>query len=263
MYYREEYLARLLWESGCEVVADMSYGHRPAAILDGLNATRKVTTLVSGPQFAYLDPVAGTSLKTVLGSIYESWAPLYGALFERLHRGQFDTSRPLELDLNTTDQTPLGVQVNPSFPNYLQFDALSDDYGRALAGRQNPGPQLAVFQGPYQTNGQRDANGDGIADAAAQQLVADHAVLTDAEVAGMCFFVSGVVEKSILNVPTSPDVAALVPGGLLPGATAAETKVALHPTSEDQLALPAANSSPVRLSADCRKNAQWIYRSNG
>jgi hypothetical protein len=88
-------------------------------------------------------------------------------------------------------------------------------------------------------------------------------VLSDAEIAGMCFFVSGVVEKSILNVPTSPDVAALVPGGLLPGATAAETKVALHPTSEDQLALPAANSSPVRLSADCRKNAQWIYRSNG
>ena len=44
------------------------------------------------------------------------------------------------------------------------------------------------------------------------------APLQDEEIARMCFFVEGVVEKATLNDPKSADQPAMVPGGLIPEA---------------------------------------------
>ena len=101
-----------------------------------------------------------------------------------------------------------------------------------------------VLQGPYLTNGQRDRNLDGIPDP--DQSVAAGEVISVAEASKMCWYVQGVVEKSVLTDPQSADQPALVPGGLVPGATSGGSRVA-YPAS-DKLVLPAG------LSGECLKN---------
>jgi hypothetical protein len=83
------------------------------------------------------------------------------------------------------------------------------------------------------------------------------APLQDEEIARMCFFVEGVVEKATLNDPKSADQPAMVPGGLIPGSSSADSAAPVVGDSVDKLMLP------VGQSANCRKNARWIYRSNG
>ena len=160
--------------------------------------------------------------------------------------------------MSNDTESAVGVAINSVYPNALDFDARVGDYIDELllqpAGKR-------VFIGPLKANGQRDADDNTLPDAS--QQVAAGVVLSDAEVATMCYFVEGVVEpwdtgkKDGMGKPVVEERAAVVPGGLVPGATTLESEASLPMPLLDKLALP------DRQSISCRKNAKWIYRTNG
>ena len=96
---------------------------------------------------------------------------------------------------------------------------------------------------------QRDADQDGVPDPPEMQQLAGNSFVDPAEIAKMCWYVEGVVEKKDRENPLSADVPALVPGGLVPGATTPGSSVPYGSYSTDKLVIPAG------LSAECRKNA--------
>ena len=77
----------------------------------------------------------------------------------------------------------------------------------------------------------------------------DPETLSDAELATMCWYVKGVVEKTKLSDPMSVDKDALVPGGLIPGSTTPNSSQPKPPDSEDKLVIPSG------LNWECRKNS--------
>ena len=72
--------------------------------------------------------------------------------------------------------------------------------------------------------------------------------LSDSELATMCWYVKGVVEKTKLSDPMSADKDALVPGGLIPGSITPNSSQPKPPDSEDKLVIPSG------LNWECRKN---------
>lgn len=252
-YYREEYLARLLWEAGAEVVADMSHrNERARRVLQPLDAMRPVLSIISSVPYGSgdLDP---NIEKSVLAAVFINWAPIYTRLFEQIHRGQLAASASLAVDIAEGDGAPLGVLVNRNARSGLDRDDDAVFFTRELANSREPARQR-IFTGPFKSNGQRDVDDNGLPDPT--QEVAASGSLADEELARMCFYVEGIVEKRTLNDPLSPDQPALVPGGLVPGSTSPNSAVELTP-AVDKLALPAGQS------ANCRKNARWVYRSSG
>jgi hypothetical protein len=148
------------------------------------------------------------------------------------------------MDMDGTDDTSVGVSINPKGPG---DDLATRARMQTLAKSQNPGPRYRVFSGPYDINGQRDKDGNGIPDSV-QKMGAGETV-NDTELARMCWFVKGVVEKTKLNDPKSPDRDALVPGGLLPGTNTPNTLQPYVTETEDKLVLP------TGLSAKCKENS--------
>lgn len=251
-YFREEYLARLLWEGGAEVVADMSHrSERARRVLQPLDLQRPVLSIISHAPYGSGD-IDPTVDKTVLAAIFMNWEPIHTLLFEKIHRGRLGDASSTVLDIAEGERAPLGVLVNRNARSGLDRDEDAVFFTRELANSREP-PRQKIFTGPLRINGQRDQDDDGIPDAT--QEVAAVASLGDDELARMCFYVEGVVEKKTLNDPLSADQPALVPGGLVPGSTTKDSAVPLGAEMIDKLALPAGQS------ANCRKNARWIYRS--
>lgn len=243
-YYREEYLAALLVDSGCEVIAHLGNTQRSVRLIETLRAAGLARpdqySLANDNQTGYLDGT-GQPIKSCVGAVYENWQPLYRDLFEAIHRGVYDSRVRLDYDITDTDASPIGVSINPGGPgDSIAARKLTQDLARST----NPTPRQRVLLGPYNVNGQRDRDLDGIPDAS--QSVASSEIVSAAETSRMCWYVQGVVEKTILSDPMSPDRQALVPGGLVPGATAAGARVP-YP-ADDQLVLP------TGLSSECLKN---------
>jgi hypothetical protein len=97
------------------------------------------------------------------------------------------------------------------------------------------GPDRVYF-GPYDTTGQRDANGDGQYDT--KQSVDANEKLTEQEYDSMCWFAKGIVQKADPTDPSSVDVDAHVPDGH-------------YPPPSDVLGPPGA---PAGVGVDCTKN---------
>jgi basic membrane lipoprotein Med (substrate-binding protein (PBP1-ABC) superfamily) len=248
-YYREEYLAALMVDSGCEVIAHLGNTQRPVRLIEKLvnskYTTGPVYSFANDNQAGYLD-AGGQPLKSCLGSIYENWFTLYRDLFESLHRNSFGPQTSFDYDMDLTTDSPTGVSVNPAAPvDSVAVRTLTQNLLRI----KDPAPRRRIFGGPYKINGQRDKNGDGLPDPASEQEVAADVVLDPQETANMCWYVEGVVEKKDRENPLSADVPALVPGGLVPGATTPGSSVPYGSYSTDKLVIPAG------LSAECRKNA--------
>ena len=246
-YFREEYLTRMMWESGVEVIAHIGNTQRSVKLIDQLmtqNPTRptKVWTFANDVKNGCKDS-AGSFFPTCIGSIYENWTPIYTRIFDQIHRGVYTVST-IEMDIDDTDNTSVGVSINPKGPG---DDLSTKTLIQALARTQNPGPRHRVYMGPYEVNGQRDKEFDGLPDGTQKMLPGE--ILTDSELARMCWFVKGVVEKTKLNDPLSADKEALVPGGLIPGSTAPNMLQGIPPDSEDKLVLP------TGLSWKCKENS--------
>lgn len=245
-YFREEYLAALMVDSGCEVIAHLGNTQRTVRLIEKLReqglAGSTQYSFATHNRHGYLNGVAAP-IPSCIGSIYENWTPIYSRILDQIQRG-VHSSNTLEMDIDETDDTPVGVSINPTGPG----DAIAARaYVQSLARAKNPGTRYVAFQGPYQTTGQRDSDGDGVPDSS--QFVGAGEIVGDAELARMCWFVKGVVEKTKLNDPKSADRDALVPGGLVPGSLSPNTRQGYALASEDQLALPPG------LSANCLENA--------
>lgn len=246
-YYREEYLTRLMWESGVEVIAHIGNTQRSVKLIDQLmmqNPTRnpKVWTFANDVKSGCKDS-AGSYFPTCIGSIYENWMPIYTRIFDQIHRGVYATPT-IELDIDGTDNTSVGVSINPKGPgDELATRALIQELARAT----NPGPRQRVFMGPYEVTGQRDKEFNGLPDVTQKVLAGE--TLSDTELARMCWFVKGVVEKTKLSDPMSADKDALVPGGLLPGSTVVDSLAQKPSDSEDKLVVPSG------LHWECKKNS--------
>ena len=246
-YYREEYLARLMWESGVEVIAHIGNTQRSVKLIDQLmtqNPTRmpKVWTYANDVKSGCKDST-GSLFPTCIGSIYENWTPIYTRIFDQIHRGVYSATT-FEMDIDDTADTSVGVSINPKGPaDDLATRALMQE----LARSRNPGPRYRVFQGPYDINGQRDKEQNGLPDVT--QKVLSGETLSDAELATMCWYVKGVVEKTKLSDPMSADKDALVPGGLIPGSITPNSSQPKPPDSEDKLVIPSG------LNWECRKNS--------
>lgn len=246
-YYREEYLTRLMYESGVEVIAHIGNTQRSVKLIDQLMAqnptkTPKVWTFANDVKSGCKDS-SGSFFPTCIGSIYENWTPIYTRIFDQIHRGVYKDIT-VEMDIDDTDNTSVGVAINPKGPgDELATRALMQE----LARSQNPGPRQRVFMGPYEVTGQRDKEFNGLPDV--NQKVLSGETLSDTELARMCWFVKGVVEKTKLNDPSSPDRDALVPGGLLPGSTVVDSLAQKPADSEDKLVIPSG------LHWECKKNS--------
>lgn len=243
-YFREEYLAALMVDSGCEVIAHIGNTQRTVRLIEKLRsqglAKNTQYSFANDNQRGYLDG-AGNAIPSCVGSIYENWQPLYRDLFESYHRGTFNPFKSLYYDIDDTENSPTGVSINPIGPgDSIAARKIVQD----LARSRNPSARQRVLMGPYMTNGQRDRNYDGIPDAV--QNVGSGELIEVAEASKMCWYVNGVVEKSVLNDPLSADRPALVPGGLMPGATQPGSRVP-YP-AEDTLVIPSG------LSGQCLAN---------
>jgi len=245
--YREEYLTRMMWDSGVEVIAHIGNTQRSVKLIDQLMTQTpshlpKAWTFANDVKSGCKDST-GAYFPTCIGSIYENWTPIYTRIFDEIQRGVY-TASTVEMDMDGTDDTSVGVSINPKGPG---DDLATRARMQTLAKSQNPGPRYRVFSGPYDINGQRDKDGNGIPDSV-QKMGAGETV-NDTELARMCWFVKGVVEKTKLNDPKSPDRDALVPGGLLPGTNTPNTLQPYVTETEDKLVLP------TGLSAKCKENS--------
>lgn len=237
-YYREEYLAALLIDSGCEVIAHLGNTQRSVRLIELLRgagmASMSQYSFAFHNQTGWLDGV-GQPIHSCIGAIYENWQPLYRDMFEAAHRGILNPQVPYYYDISATSDAPTGVEINPG--------GVADSFAartliQRLAQSTNPPPRQRVFLGPYLVNGQRDINLDGIPDAT--QSVAGDELISAAETSRMCWYVEGVVEKTDLTNPQSADKQAIVPGGLVPGATLTGSRVP-YPAN-DKLVLPTGQS---------------------
>ena len=262
--YREELLTRQLSDTGCELIADMSGNQRALRLLTATvnpariaMAQKTLPILLSGLKTGCITDTGQPDKTSCLGAIYDNWDPIYRRAIESAHRQRLPQNSAIELAMTNDADSPVGVAINSVYPSALDFDAKVGTYIDQLV--RQPANKRA-FGDALKINGQRDADGDGLPDAV-QQLPAGQG-LADAELAAMCFFVDGVVEffdtgaKDAMMRPILAERPAIVPGGLLPGATTANTAAPL-PVPLDLLALPDGQS------ANCRKNATWIYRTNG
>ena len=178
------------------------------------------------------------------GTIYfESNKPLHKIYL--LHRLWPNEPFAAEVSQQGGFQSDSGVSINPIGPgDSIATKAIIQDLVRI----KDPPVRRRIFMGPYKINGQRDKDGDGIPDAAAQQQVLAGELVDPRELANMCWYVEGVVEKSDREVPTSMDRPALVPGGLVPGATQPGSSAPYGSYPNDKLVIPAG------LSGECLKN---------
>ena len=237
----------MMWDSDVEVIAHLGNTQRSVKLVQQLT---EQTTPRPTKGWSFANDVktgckdsTGSFFSTCIGSIYENWTPIYTRIFDQIQRGVY-TASTVEMDIDGTDNTPVGVSINPKGPG---DDLATRALMQTLAQAQNPGPRYRVFSGPYDINGQRDKDGDGIPDGTQKMLPGE--TVSDVELARMCWFVKGVVEKTKLNDPKSADRDALVPGGLVPGSTTPNVLQAYAAESEDKLVLP------TGLSAKCKENS--------
>lgn len=252
-YYREELLTRQLIDTGCEVIAHYTNIQRSVRLIDALDSDgdamingKPVASIAVYRSDGCLDG-AGRAIPSCLGTVTLNWESLYRRTIDRIARGIFDPLTPIRQDLDDSDKTPVSLVGNPAGIG-VDVSALSSErirVARALA----PEPHRQIFKGPYQLNGQRDSDFDGIPDPPDKQQIKDGEILSLLEEYRTCYFVQGVVEKLDPDNPASADRPALVPGGLVPGATQPDTSVPRIPERRNNLTLP--SGVPV----ECRKNS--------
>lgn len=256
-YFREQLLTRLLIDSGCQVIAHYSDTQRTVQLVDALESAGSIATgSVATMTFGVRDSCksgAGRLIPSCIGSVYSDWTELYRTAIDQLARHVFDPLTPLRNDIDDDDASAVGFFPNAGGRSVDVTAVLLENQN--LARAMNPGPRERVFLGPYDLNGQRDSDFDGIPDPPDRQRIAAGETLSDVENARACFYVAGIVEKSNPDDPSSADRPALVPGGLVPGASSPNTSVPLLPGAYNQLTVPPG------LPTECRKNAAPVPTS--
>jgi basic membrane lipoprotein Med (substrate-binding protein (PBP1-ABC) superfamily) len=209
--FREELLTYRLLEAGAEVIGHHADNQRPVRLVERLTKEGKISnrfSLSNDNPNAYRELTAdqlpnGPPLQTCIGSPYWYWTPLYTDLFDQVQRGVWDPNvnrnDPMTQDPATS---PVGFNLNPTI-------GIDDSAVRSWVNEIAQKGWEYTFDGPYETTGQRDADGDGVYDPV-QRFEASEK-MSEAEYQRMCWFPKGIVEKAVLTDPSSADIPALVP----------------------------------------------------
>ncbi len=205
--FLEELLTSRFLDSGCQVIAQLDDTSRSAKYIEAAQPAGlppSVYSLRRNDRYGWRDPVTLEPRRTCLGSVYYDWTPQYVRVLDGIHRGTW-TGRGMIDEMTDRDDTVIGVELNPAL-------SLDDTSIRAAVSRYGGPEGLGrAFTGPYDTTGQRDADGDGQPDE--KQRVAGGETVPPAELDRMCWFVKGIVEKTDPADPLSADRDARVPDG--------------------------------------------------
>lgn len=210
LLFLEELLTQRLMASGCEVIASFDDTARTTRYIESRlapNETPFVFSLPRNDKAACRDRVTGQLMRSCLGSVFYDWAPRYSEMIDGIHRHTWVGQGVIDY-MSTTSRSVIGVEVNPLIG--------LDDTSIRVAVNEFSGPtgNDKVFLGPFGVTGQRDADGDGNPDP--DQRVLEAEIVSGEELARMCWFVKGVVQKQDPEDPASPDIDALAPDGSFP-----------------------------------------------
>ena len=229
---REELLAAQLADLGCGVVAHRTETQRTVAFVDHTLAPLVASSTRPFPLFslgvdardackANVDP-HGVWAPTCLASLYWNWGPTYQRVFDQVRRGVWTGT--VDIAAFRTDAAALvKLELNPSLSSASAIG--TEEVDHLLKDAADAGFD-AVFRGPYDFHGQRDLDGDGIADPS-EQSVGAGTPLSPQELEKMCWFVDGAYELADPNVVTIEGLTpALVPYGppLSSGSTTLDPK---------------------------------------
>jgi basic membrane lipoprotein Med (substrate-binding protein (PBP1-ABC) superfamily) len=200
-YFREDLIAQQLVDAGAEVVASLGDSGRPIRLIEAkYKATAK--SIAANAQFSWRDLQTGNPISSCLGSVYFNFTPYIEEQLDAIHKQTWQPSDYLGLIDKDLAKTTIGFQPNSS--SNID-DANVKKLALTLAGQT--GLDIAL-KGPYETTGQLDLDNDGKYDAV--QKVGDGVVLNDTQLANMCWFVKGIVEKQNLDDSTDASAQASV-----------------------------------------------------
>ncbi|MBI2390647.1 MAG: BMP family ABC transporter substrate-binding protein [Deltaproteobacteria bacterium] len=194
-FYREELLALRLIEDGADVIAHGADSQRSVRLVERLHEEGKlphpVWTLSNDNRNGYRELTSenlpnGPPMQTCLGSPYWDWGPLYTRLLDSIHRGTFNPSVNFLEPMLATSDSIVGFQLNPTV-------GVDDSSVRSYVNDVASKGWQSVFDGPYETTGQRDKDNDGKPDAS--QAVEKGELMSDAEYPRVCWFAKGIVER--------------------------------------------------------------------
>lgn len=240
--FREELLTYRLLEAGAEVIGHGADNQRVVRLVERLTKAGKIQsryTVSNDNRNAYRELTAdqvpnGPPLATCLGSPYWNWGPIYTAIFDEIHRGTWDPKYNRNNPMTTDPATsPVGFNLNPTL-------GIDDSVVRGYTNEMVQKGWESVFYGPYETTGQRDKENDGVIDPV-QRFEAGEK-MTEVEYQSQCWFPKGIVEKTTLSDPTSPDVDARVP----------DAARAADPAFQAEIEGPP--GAPPGVGIDCTKN---------
>jgi hypothetical protein len=222
--YREELLAAELADLGCDVIVHKTDTQRTVSFIEN----RLSNANIGFPLFSLaadlrdgcrVDGTSSTAWQsTCLGTVYWNWGPILAQQLDAIHRDQWTPSNIIEpMTADEASITGFEINADPQVTNIGTEDARA-----AVIAAADEGP-AAVWRGPYDTTGQRDADGDGTPDPV--QSVAAGQSPSDAELDAMCWFVKGIYEQADhADTDLTHVVPAKVPHGMDPSNPADVTK---------------------------------------
>lgn len=195
--YDEEEITEQLVTSGCDVIAHNSDNSRAVATVEALRGMGEDVYSIGNdnPNACEAGPTS------CLGVPYWNWGPLYARMFDDIRRGRWNPWLPVNENIRVDpEQSITNFFVNTK----VAGSGISVELGEILADMADSNgesiPWRAVGE-KYCSTGQRD------------NCVEVGQRLSDPELASMCWFVEGVVEREDPTVAASPDKPALVPDG--------------------------------------------------
>jgi basic membrane lipoprotein Med (substrate-binding protein (PBP1-ABC) superfamily) len=210
--FREELLAAQLADLGCTLVAHRTETQRVVVAVERKLKTPVETTGsfkhavfslgVDIEDACYPDLNPDSSwFPSCLGSVYWNWRGIYSKVFDQIHRGVWAAQIDDEAFRIDADAITKFV-LSP----YTSITGIGQEQAQTALQQAADKGFDAVFEGPYAFTGQRDLDRDATADA--NQSVAPGEVLSQDELARMCWFTEGTFE---LPDPTVVQYDSLVP----------------------------------------------------
>ncbi len=237
----EGYLTAKLIDGGADIIAHQLDNQRPGRFVESYTKAGKLldkdgkprTVLVIGNdnRYAWKDQ-SGTPLSTSMGAVYWDWTTLYVRLLDQMHKGMWKPSFVNEQMSEIPENRVVSFE-----PNEAVVDGMAVKELLAQTAKQG---WSKVFEGPYETTGQRAA------------MPANTSV-DEEEWRKMCWLVKGVVEKSNPNQVDSPDQPAKVPDDQYKPANPAD----IAPTQAPEILLPGFGSTSGQrgIGWNCKENS--------
>jgi basic membrane protein A len=192
--FAETRLTQELLATGCDVIAHNVDNGRPVeAVEKAFSEQNPVYSVGNDNQDAC---VKGP--KSCIGTSYWNWGPLYVRLLDEMHKGTWDPKKIVNDNIGLDPTTSI---VNFGVQQSVAGSDVSMQVATLLGKLAAPDGVGKAFEGKLCSTGQRMPNcvNDGAKE------------ITDQELATMCWFVEGVIEKTDPLDPMSADKAAQVP----------------------------------------------------